>query len=203
MTFTKQEKVLIATNILGVFGFTAWFFISGNYEFILYVVVLAGLMGLVLSTHQYFHYSIGVLWALTAWSFLHLCGGGLDVAGDTLYNLMLIPIVGDPYYILKYDQAVHFFGFWTTAILTYYILKPSLKENATNIRSIIFIIVMTSLGLSAMNEIIEFTTTLFTENNVGGYENTAIDLVANFLGALGAGIYLRYKYFNKNNNSLE
>ncbi|PID51838.1 MAG: hypothetical protein CR972_05025 [Candidatus Moraniibacteriota bacterium] len=199
MTFTKQEKALIATNIIGVLSFTVLFFCRGNYEFIVYVLVLAGLMMVILFTHKTFQYSIGLLWALTIWSFLHLIGGGLEYTeGEVFYKLMLIPLIGEPYNVLKYDQVVHFFGFWTSAVLTYYVIKPSLKNSVQNVRSVIFIIVMTSLGLSAVNEIVEFAATVIVpETNVGGYENTAIDLVANFLGALCAGIYLKCKYFSK------
>lgn len=200
MTFTKQEKILIATNIIGVVSFTALFLFRGNYEFIMYVLVLVGLMMLILCTHKTFHYSIGLLWALTVWSFLHLIGGGLEYAeGEVFYKLMIVPLIGEPYNVLKYDQVVHFIGFWTSAILAYYVLRPSLKDPVKNVRSVIFIIVMTSLGLSALNEIVEFAATVIVpETNVGGYENTAIDLVANFSGALCAGIYLRYKYFSEN-----
>lgn len=197
MTFNKQEKILIATNIIGISTFTFLFLLHGNYEFILYVGVLTALMTMVLCTHKIFHYSISLLWALTIWSFLHMIGGGIEYTpGEVFYKLMILPIVGEPYSILKYDQVVHFYGFWVSAILAYYIVKPSLKEPVKYIRSIIFIVVMVSLGLSALNEIVEFFATVFVpETNVGGYENTAVDLVSNFLGACCAGVYLRYKYF--------
>ena len=198
MTFTKQEKVLIATNIIGITSFSTLFFLRGNYEFIMYVLVLVALMALILSTHRTFQYSMGLLWALTIWSFLHLIGGGLEYAeGEVFYKMMILPIIGDPYNVLKYDQVVHFIGFWTSAILVFYVLRPSLKQSVTSVRSIIFVIVMASLGLSALNEIVEFFATVFIpDTNVGGYENTAIDLVANFSGAMCAGIYLKYRYFS-------
>ncbi len=201
MIFTKQEKILIATNIIGVLFFTILFLARGNYEFIVYVFFLVGLMTLVLVTHKIFHYSIGVLWALTIWSFLHLIGGGLEYTeGEVFYKLMIIPLIGEPYSVLKYDQVVHFIGFWTSTIVAYYVIKPSLVDTATHVRSIIFVIVMTGLGLGAMNEILEFAVTVIVpETNVGGYENTALDLVANFFGTLGAGIYLRYTYFSQKN----
>jgi uncharacterized membrane protein YjdF len=200
MTFTRHERVLITTNIVGISGFVALFLARGNYEFLLYVAVLAGLMTVILLTHRIFHYSIGLLWALTIWSFLHMIGGGMTYAdGKVIYTMMIIPIVGDPYNILKYDQVVHFYGFWVSAILAYYILRPSLSASITHARSIIFIVIMVSLGLSAVNEIVEFmATVLVPETNVGGYENTAIDLVANFLGASCAGVYLWITKFSKN-----
>ncbi len=199
MTYTNKEKLLIMTNIVGVMAFTTLFFVRGNYEFIIYVLVLVGLMTLILTTHKTFRYSLGLLWALTIWSFLHLIGGGLEYTeGEVFYKLMLIPLIGEPYNVLKYDQVVHFIGFWTSAVLVYYVLKPSLVVPTKNVRSVIFIIVMTSLGLSAVNEIVEFAATVIVpETNVGGYENTAIDLVSNFLGALCAGMYLKWRYFSE------
>jgi len=199
MNFTNHEKIIIAVNIMGALFFTTLFAMRGNYEFIIYIFVLGGLMALVIGTHKTFKYSTSILWALTIWSFAHLIGGGLEYApGEVFYKLMILPIIGEPYSVLKYDQVVHFYGFWVTGIVMYYVLKPSLIKNIANTRSIIFIIVMASLGLGAVNEIIEFTATVVVpDTNVGGYENTAIDLVADLLGAVGAGIYLRYKYFSK------
>ncbi len=199
MNFTKHEKLIIAVNVIGALFFTVLFVSRGNYEFIIYIIVLGSLMALIMGTHKIFKYSTSVLWALTIWSFAHLIGGGLEYApGEVFYKLMILPIIGEPYSVLKYDQVVHFYGFWVSAIVMYYVLKPSLTKNIINTRSIIFIIVMASLGLGAMNEIVEFgATVIVPDTNVGGYENTAIDLVSDLLGAVGAGIYLRYKYFKK------
>lgn len=197
MKLKKQEKIIVLVNILAILFFAIFFVLKGNYEFLLYLAILIILMALVFWSHRFFHYSTGLLWALTIWGLLHLIGGGLEYTdGQVFYNLILFPIVGEPYSILKYDQALHFFGFWATAILAFYLIKPSLKDSVLNIKSIILVIIMTSLGLSAVNEIVEFVATvLIPETNVGGYENTAIDLVSNLLGAIGAGIYLKYKYF--------
>lgn len=46
---------------------------------------------------------------------------------------------------------------------------------------------MAGLGVGALNEIIEFfATVVVPETGVGGYENTALDLVADLIGALSA-----------------
>ena len=43
------------------------------------------------------------------------------------------------------------------------------------------------MGFGALNEIVEFMATLtLTETNVGGYENTGWDLVANMIGSIVA-----------------
>jgi len=50
------------------------------------------------------------------------------------------------------------------------------------------------MGAGALNEIVEFVATvLVPETNVGGYYNTALDLVFNAAGALVAGLYIFFK----------
>ena len=52
------------------------------------------------------------------------------------------------------------------------------------------------MGVSAINEIIEFSTVVFFgSTGVGGYYNNAIDLVFNFIGALIAVFYMKNHSF--------
>jgi hypothetical protein len=39
-------------------------------------------------------------------------------------------------------------------------------------------------GFGALNEIVEFIATMLTVTNVGGYINTALDLVSNMVGSV-------------------
>jgi putative membrane protein len=49
-------------------------------------------------------------------------------------------------------------------------------------------------GLGAINEVLEFLAVVSVpDTNVGGYENTALDLVCNLLGALLAVIFLAFR----------
>lgn len=192
MEFTRHEKMIVGVNLLIVLFFSTFFLLDKNYEFIIYIFVLLALMTLIIISHKKFRYSAAVLWALTVWSFLHLVGGGLTyVEGEVFYKLIIVPIIGEPYNILKYDQVLHFYGFWVATLVVYYVLKPSLRDNLEGKSAILFIVAMASLGLGGLNEIVEFAATVSVpDTNVGGYENTAIDLVADFLGALGAVIYI-------------
>ncbi len=55
--------------------------------------------------------------------------------------------------------------------------------------------VAAATGFGALNEVIEFAITLLVpENNVGGYVNTAMDLVYNLAGAVLAALWLRAFY---------
>jgi putative membrane protein len=50
---------------------------------------------------------------------------------------------------------------------------------------------MASMGVSAMNEIMEFLIAVTLERNgVGGYENAMLDLIFNFTGAVVALIVI-------------
>lgn len=58
--------------------------------------------------------------------------------------------------------------------------------------SILVFPVLGAMGLGAVNEIIEFiAVVVFPNTNVGGYINTALDLVFNALGAIVAMVLVR------------
>jgi hypothetical protein len=66
---------------------------------------------------------------------------------------------------------------------------PLKKPIATGI-----ILVMTGLGLGALNEVVEFVVaTVLADSGVGGYLNTSLDLCANLIGALLALGYIRLR----------
>ena len=66
--------------------------------------------------------------------------------------------------------------------------KIARPDAATVVVSVVTVLASSSLG--ALNEIVEFlAVVLFATQGVGGYINTAIDLVANLLGAI-AGVLL-------------
>jgi hypothetical protein len=51
-----------------------------------------------------------------------------------------------------------------------------------------------SLGFGALNEVVEFVATLsIPETNVGGYENTGWDLVANLVGVALASLIIHLR----------
>lgn len=107
---------------------------------------------------------------------------------------MIFNLVGEPYKIFKFDQLVHIIGFFAATLAFYYTLKPLLNEPIKRWVPLSIILVMAGLGAGALNEIIEFTTTvLVPETGVGGYENTSLDLVADLTGAIIAMIYIAAK----------
>jgi len=165
-----------------------------NYEFIAYVGVIVLLFILILFTNKRVNYPNLVLWGLAVWGFLHMSGGALRIGSEKIYGLVLIPIVGEPYNILRYDHLGHIFGFGVATLVMFVLLKPLIKFPIKNWWKISLIIMMAGMGVGAFNEVVEFVTTVFvSETGVGGYINTSLDLVSNLIGACLAMLYIQLK----------
>ena len=180
----KTETVIALFTVAYIVAFSAWFLSIGNFEFIVYIVTMLVLMALVGFSLGKAEYPPAMLWALSGWGLLHMAGGGVPVNGSVLYNLVLLPVTtvqDSP--ILKYDQAVHAYGFGVAAWLLHHLLTrhfPATRGTATAFAYPLF----ASMGLGALNEMIEFSAVVMVpDTNVGGYVNTALDLVFNAAGA--------------------
>lgn len=185
MILKKGQLPIFALNSAIVLIFVGVFLAKQNYEFLIYVGILVFFMLLVLATNKKVNYSNGLLWGLSVWAIAHMAGGGIYINGTKLYATMLFPIVGEPYHILKYDQLVHAYGFGVTTFLMWHLLKPLLQTGKKfHWVPLSIVLIMASTGAGALNEVIEFTATIFDPGNgVGGYINNAIDLVSNLIGA--------------------
>ncbi len=188
----KDQWAIFGALILAFIVFIPLFLIRGNYEFMIYIGVIVFFMILVVYSNDKIKYPNLLLWALTIWAILHMAGGGLYINGEKLYELMLINLVGAPYHIFKYDQLMHIYGFFTATLAMYYLIKPSLKKNFNKWISLSIVVIFAGVGLGALNEIIEFSATVFlNETGVGGYVNTCLDLVSNLIGAvIGMGLII-------------
>lgn len=189
---TKAEKAVGVFTVIYVLGFTGWFLSSGNFEFIVYIGTMLVLIALVALTLRMAEYPAVMLWALSAWGLLHMAGGSVPVDGSALYNLHLVRFVEtDQYFILKYDQFVHAYGFGVTAWLLHHLLLRHYPDTRGHATAYVYP-VLGSMGLGSLNEMIEFSAVLIVpDTNVGGYYNTALDLCFNALGAVIAMALIR------------
>jgi putative membrane protein len=178
-----EWAVLLFTAIY-VVVFFAYFLLIGNYEFIWYVLTLVGLASLIAFTRKTAAFPPQILWALSIWGLVHMAGGGIRVGNGVLYNFIVWPVTANgELTLLKFDQLVHFYGFAVTAWLLWHILNVNFAE-LRGTSTIYVYPALASTGLGALNEMIEFSAVLlFPDTNVGGYFNTALDLVFNALGA--------------------
>lgn len=177
---------------------TALSLARGNREFIFYIVVMLVLIVVMSIVHSRVKLTTGLLWAFSAWGLLHMAGGlcplpaGWPYNGDqaVLYSWWLIPNW------LKYDQIVHAYGFGITTWLCWHILRNALRQpDGSAVQPTFGMLTLCAaggMGFGALNEVIEFIAVLTIPNtNVGGYENTGWDLVANLLGSTIAAVVIR------------
>ncbi|MEJ2115722.1 MAG: DUF2238 domain-containing protein [Gammaproteobacteria bacterium] len=164
-----------------------------NYEFLLYAITVVILIVILYKTDKYFKYKRSGLWLFNIWLILHVLGGLASYQGVRFYDLILLNIVSGPYHILKYDQFVHFYCYVVISILMWSVVQKIIKQNANGaVVCVVTILAASSLG--AVNEVIEFIAFMMLgTEGVGGYINTAIDLVANLLGAITGTLYMYAK----------
>jgi hypothetical protein len=195
----------------GVLAFTAAYMAAalaallrgGSGEFVLYLVVMLVLVVAVAWLHARVRLHPAALWGLSLWGLAHMAGGLVEVpaswptagASRVLYNLWLVPER------LKYDHAVHAYGFGLTTCVCWQALRavmagygvPALRPPALRPTwGLLALCAAAGMGFGAANEVVEFLATrLLPETNVGGYENTGWDLVANLTGCLLAAVLMR------------
>jgi hypothetical protein len=200
MYLRKDQIPILVINLLLLILFTFIFMIRKNYEFLFYVCEVAFFLLLIVASNSKVNYPNYILWGLTVWVAMHLSGGGLYLDGTKLYDVMLISI-SDTYKILKYDQVVHAFGFAVATLVMYQLIRGQLKDGVRGWGSISIVVVMAGLGAGALNEIIEFfTTVIVPDTGVGGYVNNSLDLVFNLVGAICAMVFIRLKIRLKEGN---
>lgn len=192
MDLKRSEWFVIAFTLLYVFAYAIYYINIGNFEFLWYIAVLLFFFGLIFATLKRTKFDGLILWGLSIWGLLHMSGGGLIVNGDVLYNLQIVYLfdLGDTF-VLKFDQLVHMYGFFVTAIVAFHILRTKVKSKP-NWPLIYVISALVSMGLGAVNEIVEFIATIsIAAVNVGGYYNTALDIIFNTIGAFLAIFVMR------------
>jgi uncharacterized membrane protein YjdF len=157
-----------------------------NTEFLFYIGVVIALAIVVVLVHRKANLSQTALLMLSAWGLLHMLGGLFKIPAEltdngsgVLYSLWIIPNY------LKYDQVVHAYGFGVAAWVCWECVRtiPGVKPTT----GVLALCWLAGMGLGSLNEIVEFVAVLMIPGtNVGGYENTGWDLVANAVGSLTA-----------------
>ncbi len=191
MRITRAEWAVFGFTLAYAGGFGIWFLSIGNHEFIWYLVTMAGLIALVAANLRRAAFPPALLLALSLWGLAHMAGGGVPVGGSVLYSAVLFTLSGEgEMTILKYDQIVHAYGFGTTAWLLWHLMRrnyPAVDWGWT----LYVYPALGAMGLGAANEIVEFIAVLgIADTNVGGYYNTALDLVFNAVGEVVAVLVL-------------
>jgi len=172
-----------------------------NYEFLLYLLVMTVIIIAVLGVYRRAGLSTALLWGFSFWGLLHMIGGLCPIPDQwhstnttgVVYNWRIIPGY------LKYDQVIHGFGSGLTTWLCWQALAARTKGNdgtpITPTLGMLSICATAGMGFGALNEVIEFfASMLIPHTNIGDYENTGWDLVANLVGATAAATCIRSKW---------
>lgn len=196
---SRQPLLSIVTSLYMVAGIGVSF-ATRNWEFLGYMAQMTILIALIMWADRRARFSAGVLWGLSLWGIMHLCGGIVPVPREmaevaqgpggraVLYGLWIIPPN-----ILKYDNIVHAWGFFITTLACWQALRRWLIPDERPTLAFFVVLACAGMGLGSINEIIEFAATRFLkETGVGGYVNNSIDLIYNAIGSLiAAGIVWR------------
>ena len=174
-------------NATYLFWGGAYFLQDLNFEFVIYIAVILIIIGTVLLTAYRTQFPVWQLWLLSLWGLMHVLGGAVTVHDTVLFGYRIYPFLdlGGEFYILKYDQVVHAYLYGLVGMMSLHILRR-LAPAATKQWLLGLFAILTSLGISALNEIMEFLISLNMENGVGGYENTMLDIIFNLGGAVVA-----------------
>jgi uncharacterized membrane protein YjdF len=116
-----------------------------------------------------------------------MAGGLIPFGEGVLYNAGL----GDT--VVHYDRVVHAFGFGVATIACWETLV-AINPTVTLTPGTAVLVALMGMGVGAANEVVEFAASHLFASNVGGYENTGWDLVANLLGCTVASTLL---YLNR------
>ncbi len=171
--------------VVGIYyvGFLSLGLATDNTQVPYYAGFMTVLLTLVALSDSRRQFSNLVLWGLALWGALHMAGGMVPVSGDrVLYNLWVLPFV-------RFDHVVHAIGFGFAGMAFWESVRPTVDQTVTSGAAIT---IMGGLGFGALNEMVEFLITrVVPDTNIGEFENTGWDLVANTVGAGLAALWVR------------
>jgi hypothetical protein len=178
----RRHRTLVAAVTFYYVGFLVLGVATKNRQVVYYAIFMAVILIAVVIWDSRVRLSWVTLAGLSLWGALHMAGGMVPVGdGQVLYNLWLLPFV-------RFDHLVHAIGFGFAGLAFYDAMSPRLASGAGHASGLAL---MGGLGFGAINEMIEFLITrVVRDTNIGGFENTGWDLVANTVGAVFAAIWV-------------
>ena len=186
----RRHPALSAVVALYIVAWLAYGLIAGSRLTVPYVVIVAGAALAVAAADAKVHFSMLVLVGLAVWGFGHLAGGlvALEGPGDRiLYNAVFLRWG-------HFDNVVHAVGFGISGIGVWEATRSWLPATPGHRLGTALVVCLLGQGVGAFNEVVEFGAShLLAATNVGGYQNTGRDLVANLLGTATAGWWVSHR----------
>jgi hypothetical protein len=183
----REQRGPVAVLVAGTVVLLALGIATGQANWPVYAVVVLGGAAVVTRIHARVGLSTTTIWGLVAFALGHVAGGMVPVGDGVLYQLWLIDGT------LRYDNLQHAVGFGFVGRAIWETLQHRLAPSDDDRPGIaMWIVVLGASAAGAVNEIAEYLLTLvLPEHQVGGYDNTARDLVANLVGGLAVGSWTR------------
>lgn len=180
----RRHPVVSAVVTTYIVVWAVYGLVAGSRNAASYLVIVTAIALAIAAADARVHFSLLVLTGLAIWGFGHLAGGlvALDGPGDRiLYNAVFLRWG-------HFDNVVHAIGFGTAGIAIWEATRSWLPAEPGHRLGTAIVVSLLGQGVGAFNEVVEFWSThLLAATNVGGYENTGRDLVANLLGSAVAG----------------
>ena len=185
----REQLAPVAVLVVGTVVLLTLGIATGQDNWPVYAVVVLVGAAVVTRIHVRVGLSTVTIWGLVAFALGHLAGGMVPVGDGVLYQLWLVDGV------LRYDNLQHAVGFGFVGRATWETLQHRLAPPERDRPSIaMWIVVLAAAAAGAVNEIVEYALTLvLPEHQVGGYDNTARDLIANLVGGLAVGWWTRHR----------
>lgn len=165
-------------------GFTAYGVATGARQTVTYplTVVVAGLG--VAAIDRRVGLTQLTLVGLWFWGLGHIAGGMVGIEDDSvLYNAQLLGPV-------HFDNVVHFIGFGTAGLLVW----EALRLDVPKVWMAGLTVWLFGQGIGAINEVVEYIIAkTVKDTNIGGFDNTGRDLIANLLGAATAALIVMHR----------
>ena len=192
MHFLSSKNAVITFSALYLLLGGLYFLKDFNFEFVIYVGVIIAAFVLLFGTLKITQFPVYILWLISFWGLLHILGGSVITQDGVLFAYKIYPFIdyGGDFYILKYDQVVHLYLYGVMTLVFWHVLVYTFKAKGP-IWMFLLLSMMAAMGVSALNEIMEFLIAVTLERNgVGGYENAMLDLIFNFSGTVSATVLL-------------
>ena len=192
MHYLNTPKAVMLFSALYTILGGLYFLQDLNFEFVIYIAVIIAAFVLLFGTLKITKFPTYILWLISIWGLLHILGGSILTPDGVLFAYRIYPFLdlGGDFYILKYDQVVHAYLYGVMTVVFFHILQKTLRSTGP-LWILLLVATMASMGVSSLNEIMEFLIAVNLERNgVGGYENAMLDLIFNFSGALLAVVAL-------------
>ena len=177
----RRHPVIGTIAVVSIVGWIALGFARGAPSVPFYLIWMTTTATIVVVLDRRHPFSGLVLGGLTLWGFMHLAGGLLPVGDEILYQQWLLPV-------LRYDQLTHAIGFGFAGLAAAEQFEPWIPH--PRLAATASIVSLGGLSTGAINEMLGFLLTrIAPDTNVGGFDNTGWDLVANTVGSATAAAW--------------